>query len=508
MHQISRENIPIVRKLETRADIFDLYKEIGGESQPLFRIMELAHRAGARYCLQQNDSSNDEWIAEYSGLYSKIYPQVPNYVMRLDFLSADPAKCKDYDYYGYVSIRPGPMRTVVESIVVPPSTKTSGSHFLLCKGDFETTYTDHSGNHVTKIIKNACPFVQQDGVIGICAHASIRMLSMILACNYHTCRKLTIKDIQDKVTVMPLLEGSHLPSTGLASFEIVSAIEGMEAAAVLYLFEKGRERTRGLSIERVIYPYVESGLPVIVGIETLNAGHSVLVVGHTFDVDSWRQLAEYGYYPSSPSETNWIPSYLWTPEFIIQDDNFGPYMSCPRTILGIFAQHVIVPIPNDCPVFLPGFAAEAYAYCYLSSELTTPYFLAQTRSDVPWRDVFTSIFDKGNAVLRTLLVKKETFIKHLNDVHASSELTQVYEAATLPSWVWLVEISVPGLYSDCQKVGEILINPTYPVQHVRKGDEPLLAMRLFDVVSIGNEFTDIHVTSDNVPLPLLTREPF
>lgn len=495
-----------IKQLSNIADIYEIYKEIGGQSRPLFRILELAYRAGARYCLIWNDRNNGEWEAEHSELYSRIYPRIPKYVIRIDFFSRNPFE-GEAKYFGYASLRPGPIRTVVESLLTPPQTQKN--HYLICGGKYDTKYPDQNGNLVSAVIENACPFVQQDGVIGICAHASIRMLSMALSCTSKKCKSMTVTDIRQRVTAMPLLEGSHFPSTGLVSFEIVNAIEGMGATAVLYLFERGRERSRGLPIERVVYPYVESGIPVIVGIETENSGHAVVVVGHTFDQDSWWQQAEYGYFPSFAGGITWIPSYIWTPEFIVQDDNFGPYMSCPRTLLGMTTNHVIVPTPNDCPVLLPGYAPEILVVGYLSSRNVASYFILSSKTRKPWKDIFPNVFRTENVVLRPLLVKKEQFINHIKSVSLSSETIKLYEDLKLPQWVWIVEISLPGLYSRGEKIGEVVLNPTYPIQHIKRGGlEPLLAMRLFDVITIGNTFTKRYITHDKEPVSVYTRTAF
>jgi hypothetical protein len=499
------KNKPKVKPFKTPSDIYNLYKETAGDNQPLFHILELVHRAGAKYCILWNDDSNSEWQAEHSELYSKIYPHVANKVLRLDFFSAQSYLDSNCKYYGYVALRPGPLKTVVESVISPP---TISNHYLLCGSNYETSYPDQQGNLVKNVIQNACPFVQQDGVIGICAHASIRMLSMILSKRYSKCKSMTIKEINQKVSAMPLFEGSHLPSTGLASFEIVNAIEGMGATAVLYLFERGKERTKGLPIERVIYPYVESGIPVIVGIGTESAGHAVLVVGHTFDQDSWWQHAEAEYYPSLGSGASWIPSYLWTPEFIIQDDNFGPYMSSPRTLLGLSTLHVIVPTPNECPIFLPGYMTEFLVAGYLLADKVRPYVLPLTKIRKPWSDVLPDVFKKGNVVLRPILIKKEDFFKHLDKISLSNTAISAYKKIKLPSWIWSIEVSVPGLYSRGEKIGEVLLNPTYPSQHLRNGDEPLLGMRLFDVMFTDNSFTNSVITGDLKPVSVFTRPTF
>jgi len=70
------------------------------------------------------------------------------------------------------------------------------------------------------------------------------------------------------------------------------------------------------------------------------------------------------------------------------------------------------------------------------------------------------------------------------------------------------EISVPKLYSNQLKIGEILLNPTYPIQHILKGEEPLLGMRLLDVVCGDNQFASVGITNDIAPVPVLSRTSF
>ncbi len=319
---------------------------------------------------------------------------------------------------------------------------------------------------------------------------------------------MTIKEIQDNVITMPLLEGSHLPSSGLRHFEMVNTIEKMGASATLYMFEKGRERKQGLSIERVVYPYLESGIPAIIGIETEVAGHSVLIVGHTFDRDSWWQQAELGYFPFLAGGISWIPSYMWTPEFIIQDDNFGPYLASQRTLLGLFTAYVIVPTPTDCPIFLPGYIADSLAAGYLAPKTVARFFLSQTKVHAPWKETLGKLWKPRNMVLRPLILKKEEFISHINEVGLSQDVFIAYNEANLPDWVWLVEISVPELYSHHLKIGEVLINASFPQQHIQVGREPLLAIRLFDVTQIGNEFKNPRITKDTKPVKIVSRPTF
>jgi hypothetical protein len=495
---------PLIKSLISNLDIFNLYHDLGKENQPFFRILELVHRAGAKYCFQWEDTGNDEWGAEYSELYSKIHPPVPNHVLRLDFFEDIEQKQK---YYGYVALRLKPIVTVIEAVICPPT--MNGNHYLLCGSNYNIDCPDVNDQQKPHLLIDACPFVQQDGVIGICAHASIRALSLLLANKYPgLCQRLTVKDILDRVSKMPMLEGSHLPSTGLRAFEIFSAIESMGTSPILYSFVDGLESESGLTLEQIIYPYVESSIPILLIIETDEAAHSLLVVGHTFDRDSWWQRAELAYFGSITPSLHWLPSFIWSPEFIIQDDNFGPYMSSPRTLLGATTKHVLIPMPPNCPIFLPGYKAESLVAGYLTTD-TLSFVYQRTQIAKPWKDVLAdTLIRSRRIVLRPLLATRDSYIAHLRAAKISDTLIAQLEGLDLPPWLWVVEVSSPELYSRLLKIGEVLLNPTYPVQHIISGDEPLLITRLFDTTVKGTDFQNPIITGDADPIEIISRPSF
>lgn len=499
---------PIVGRLRGYSDVIRVSQELAEQSQPFLRSLELAFRAGARYYLQWYDRQNPEWMAEHKLLYSHVHPPQPDYLIRLDFFSSNPLRESNSKgkYIGYVSLRPGPIRTVAECAIQPPiDTK---NHYLLCKSTWETSYQVSEVEYVQTKVHETCPFVQQDAVAGICAHACIRTISLLLGYNFEGCNAMTVESIQERVATMPLLEGSHLPSTGLTEFEIVTVVEAMGAAPDLYLFEEGRERRRHLTLEQVIYPYIESGIPVMVGIETEEESHGIVVIGHTFDQDSWWQQAEIGYFPTLAGGTTWIPSYMWVPEFIIQDDNFGPYLSASRTLLGLTTRSIIVPTPKSCHVFLPGYQAESLAANYLASSELYQYILQRTQVSNLWRKLIEKIQRQGGMVLRPILISKEALADHVCGVRLSQQLSEIYQQADLSPWVWLVEVSVPEIYSQRQKIGEIIINPSYPAQLIQTGIEPVLALRIFDVVVTGTNFAEPRITTDCQPVSVLMRPTF
>jgi len=503
----------IVGRLRDYEDIFKTAKALASQSKPFQRILELAYRAGARYFLQWYDNTNPEWKAEYKLCYSRVHPRQPNYLIRLDFFSLNPLGTikKTNNYFGYVSLRPGPSRTVAECVLKPPvDTK---NHYLLCKVKHQIDQKISEMQHIKSDIQYGCPFVQQDAVVGVCAHACIRTISLILAANYRGCESKTVEDIQRKIVTMPLLEGSHIPSTGLMEYEIFSAFEDMGADPMLRTFKEGFESRLHLNLEQMIYPYVESGIPIMVSIETEGERHGIVVVGHTYDQDSWWQQAEIGYFPTLVGGIKWIPSYMWVPDFIVQDDNFGPYMSVPRTLLGLTTSSIVVPIPKSCGAFLAGHEAESLVVNYLSSSELYRYILNRTQIADMWQNLLKKLeqeasLGKMNIVLRPILVTKDTISKYLEELELSQSLGSIYQKISSPEWVWFVEISTPELYSQCKKIGEMIINASYPEVHIQTGLEPLLALRMFDVVVLEAKFDNHQIIDVRKPIQILQRGAF
>jgi hypothetical protein len=506
----SPDNVPTVGQINNYGDILTLTRDLTDQNQPFQRILELVFRQGAKYFLLWHDSENSAWKSERELCYSRMFPSQPEYLIRLDFFKKEP-KIKENKYFGYVSLRPGPVRTVAESYITPPPDRRS--HYLLSNINLNTKYPSIDGNgFIETTIKGVCPFIQQDGVVGVCAHACIRMMSVVLEKNFQNCKSLTMKDIQNRISAMPLIEGSHIPSSGLTEYEIFSAVEGMGVEPILRQFD-AMESSDKLSLERVIYPYIESGIPVMVSLSTDEQAHGIVVVGHTFDRDSWWQKAELGYFPSIAGGITWIPSYTWVPDLIIQDDNFGPYLSVPRTLLRIQTAHVVLPIPKSCDAFLTGYEAESLVASYLVQELYK-YIIDNTRIDQLWKTIIEELRDESekphtNVVLRPILISRESLARHLEEVHLSELRDNIYRENTLPKYFWLVEISIPELYSTGLKIGEMIINSSYPQIHIT-GLEPLIAFRIFDVgVTVNNNVISAP-TMINVrePTGILTRPSF
>ncbi|MDP6824410.1 MAG: hypothetical protein QF554_14075 [Dehalococcoidia bacterium] len=245
------------------------------------------------------------------------------------------------------------------------------------------------------------------------------------------------------------------------------------------------------------------------GITTERTGHSVVVVGHTFLQDSWWRQMEGHYFPSLVSGRSWVPSFHWIPEYIVQDDNFGPYLSTPREELGQIANTVVVPVPESLHVNLEPWDAELLvANIVLDRSFATRFF--QRPSDpiqTQWGRLLADAISDGNVVFRTILVSKPELIKHYSARGLIEKPGWTDSAEALPEWAWLVEISDPILFPHRMKLGDFIVDPTYPMNLIRNGTEAILMYQLLDaaVDSPARDWVDV---PDFRPMPVYSRPTF
>ena len=110
-------------------------------------------------------------------------------------------------------------------------------------------------------------------------------------------------------------------------------------------------------------------------------------------------------------------------------------------------------------------------------------------------------------VIRPLLISKESIKEHVERERLCHKLYDIYEQADLSPWVWFIEVSTPELYSYGKKIGELLLNASYPKAHIMTGVEPLLAFRMLDVVVAGAKPT-LQIIDDANPTSILIRPSF
>jgi hypothetical protein len=157
-------------------------------------------------------------------------------------------------------------------------------------------------------------FMQQDARVGACAQVAIWTGARHLHQRYRY-NWLSVADITRLAAPTTAEEAASLPagSDFLTSERMIRAINEMGFQPLCF---------EDKDIGAAILPYVESGLPVILGLRHKDSlGHAVTVIGRVFA----RQE-----HPTSDAID-------YVPAFIAHDDQAGPYMLVPTTAVGAAA---------------------------------------------------------------------------------------------------------------------------------------------------------------------------
>lgn len=429
-----------------------------GNDRPLRRVLSIVHRLGCKSYIHESGLTHSGFESEHEAYYRYMHPPVPKTVERLHFLLKTITKSSEFDnlentdYIGYVTLRPLPEARVCDSIITPPP--PTSDRYILVNSKYSVELNQRSFQ-ITGV-----PFIQQDRHAGVCAHASLAMISRIMSQlfpEHGYCAK-TIGEIRDAISTVT---AGNVAAPGLELTHVSKAFEQMGFASdTIYRFPE--DAKAHFSPEHLVYNYLESGLPIFVGLRFQDRpiGHSIVVVGHNFDSESWWPDAWPLYYARLPSGESWLSSVAWVPDFIIQDDNFGPYMSMSKHLCN-FAW-IAVPLPRH--ILLKSENAEALAFWNIRLKVFRDTVAQwQKGTEAPWGTLFLNHLSNGRIVIRTVLMSKSRFYSHLEDcVGLHTKVKEFYKQLDLSEWLWLVEISVPELFSNKLRLGEVLINASYP----------------------------------------------
>lgn len=436
---------------------------IGREARrrPLESIFNLLNGMSCQAIIKQFPVQDPDFYAEYNRYYSKVFGHDGKYCHRFHFFALAPLENEDAldfidraheegasNYLGFVTIRPIRSSPVAASILKPPP----GSHFILASDKFDI----HLAGRTFCI--SGTPFMQQDNAVGACAQASIWMA-------LRTLRKKEGNSAFDPAQITSaatrfLARGRTLPNReGLSVEQIVEAVRfAGYSSHILWLKDPGdsdRDSLRLADAKRKIYTYVESEIPVILGVYTnIHSGHALVSIGH-----NWDQTADV-----APIDTWTLPgaaqldiyhSVSWVKDFLVHNDNSGPYLKLSDRVDANFyaldqAAFAIPLLPSD--VFITGEEAEVTSFD-LIKKLILPILEDKNVTLKP-------------LVLRTYLSERFKFRDWVTrNQHMTDELKRYYRQKVLPKRIWITEICLLDGYCDSHnsqsiRVGEVILDPT------------------------------------------------
>jgi hypothetical protein len=418
-----------------------------GDDRPFKRVLSLLQAQGCTGYELTQDFAHEGYGGEWEQYYQyKSVPLRPSkYTTKLDFFA-------NSKYLGYAVLRPLPAQRVCEAVIAPPGHSMS---YLTCEARYESVVSGQQ--HQVE----GASFVQQDGQFGLCAEAALSTLSRIMCAKYNSpSSPYTVDHIKQFVSLLPgAFPMQH--TEGLSLAQCAHVLKDMTGEAPLvYSYEKDLDDLVARP-SSVIYRYVESGLPVLLMLETERDFHAAVVVGHTFSPYEWWPEVEEAYYERhSRHDIEYYSSISWVDGFIVQDDNIGPYSRMSRDHIDRLVRAVVVPLRTKLALKLE--VAEGVAYSALAQDLVTGIAERDTE-DTLWKRLFLRHKVLNRLILRAFLVDGKVFQRSLGQCGICEHALSVYRERcfdVLPDRICVVEISIPEIFpAQHLRLGEVLLDP-------------------------------------------------
>ena len=306
-----------VQSLDT-GDAWDRLAHILGDGHPEVVHNTIRHLRilGAKSYVLEDPYIDRDYSADYLHFYAGTFRTYTRHCKRAHFFSDDVSSLLRHprsteqllqlrqvasrSYCGFCVIRPLPTAPIGRTVL---QAKVRGRQDMeatvTCRAEFEANLLG------VDLEVTGTAYLQQDARVGACAQVSI-WAGMRHMHARHGYNWVSVADITRLATPTAPDEATSLPagSDFLASERMLRAIS--EAGYQPLCFRR--------NIAGAILPYVESGIPVILGLNLgTEVGHAVTVIGRVFATQA------------RPTDT----AIDYVPAYIVHDDQGGPYMLLP-----------------------------------------------------------------------------------------------------------------------------------------------------------------------------------
>jgi hypothetical protein len=412
--------------------------------------------------LVEEEYIDRDFSEAYSAYYAKTFRRHSKLCTRVLFFASDvtflnlvtdvldaATRLSQQPFLGQVVLRPISGAPLGQALLLaPPAPPTFEGELLV-----RARYTAHVFG--AELALECVPMTQQDSRIGACAQATV----WVAARHFHVRHRgpwlSTVSITRSAIAGAEAAVNLHVPagSEFLTLNNIVAALRAADREPLIYAKRKqGVVSTWGATPPAdVINRYVDSGIPVIVGIELpgQHVGHAIIATGRVL-----RATPRSTVLPARPTQAEYCEC------FYANDDQIGPNVRVPIQTGSLISEvpysildnsiYLLIPLPGK--VYLPAEKAEVLAWNSISNyatdwpdfkkrhtgklgsseqlgdklvaELTANRVLARTYLTYGWRYKDRGIKNKFSnpvrQVIRNLEVPRFVYVTEFSTVDATS----------------------------------------------------------------------------------------
>ena len=191
--------------------------------------------------------------------------------------------------------------------------------------------------------------------------------------------------------------------------------------------------------ERLLYVFIESGLPVVAQVPK----HAMVLYGHKSD---YTQALD-------PSDEP-VFSDQYMEALIGTDDNYLPYSTFPRDAGGedLSSEYSISSVKS--------FVVPLAEKMHLSAESFLRITEGWLTDEVVGYGALSAGNDAGNLVLRPFLTGSSSFKEQCRRRNMPAGVKDLYLELPMPRFIWVCELSTPEEYARGNVLGEVIVDST------------------------------------------------
>ncbi len=329
------------------------------------------------------------------------------------FLNPNETENLRQHYLGYFIVRPTTNSVIGRSTIDPKAFSDTDFKIIKCKME-----TNVAG---IKFITTGFPHSSQDGETMKCAETSIWSIMEYFGSKYHEYLPTFPNEIHR--TLKRFSYQRQLPSTGLAMDQISFALREFGFGTKIYFSKPFME------LKEIIDSYIESGIPILAGLQSGELGHVIIILGKQYCNFKWRDVPK-SHFQSHGKEVSYYDASNIPNKYVVHDDNLIPYRIIDLAHPG---QHYIDEEYKD--YVIDGIVVPLYPKIYLESVVAKELVFQILKDNSLGYDF------SNNFVFRFYLTSSRSFKNHIVTLTEMNQtLRNNLQLSRMPKFIWCAEI--------------------------------------------------------------------
>ncbi|MBA4391149.1 MAG: hypothetical protein C0399_09440 [Syntrophus sp. (in: bacteria)] len=288
------------------------------------------------------------------------------------------------------------------------------------------------------------PHSSQDGEYITCAETSVWSVMEYFGNKYAEYNPVLPSQIV--ATLSGPASERMVPSRGLTINQISFTFKDFGFGARVYAKEAYKNNED--DFKRILSFYIESGIPVIVGLQNEHIGHAVVLIGHEIPIKD--DLGDQNVsFELENTRVGIIDTADFQKDYVVIDDNFPPYQSCSFAQPACYYDDIkfkTLQIVSFVVPLYPKIYLEAFEGHKLAIEILDKLIKPNVTDPIVLRFFLTS-----SRSLKTRIAA---------DANADDILKELIISKTMPKFIWVAELSDSRLYAGDKANGLILLDAT------------------------------------------------